>query len=362
MKKLQKNKILLTITLLLIISKSAFSQSPLQSEGGVDTHLYKCDTAILESTAMEDGTGNLSSKRFSAGLSMLHSPYLSIFYVPLKYGLNNNFTISFSLPYLTKTLVYEETHYIKSGYGDTMFGLAGAFQPLSFFSIITTARITLPTGNVNAQDFDYYIPMGYGGYSSSLQQTLSIGRFDTGLITIRLFFSGIGIYYFESEQKADDIEKNTFDKTTSWSAMGGLELGLTENLDIQCKGSYTVVNERKYENNSAPGESLDADDYIKQISIIPFLKYRFLDDISGQAGIIYPLKTAQDDDIEKTYDPKWKAIFAIEKRFGNSTQEIRKDIQLSDDEETESVTRVDYNNVETKKKQQRPKNKKRRRR
>jgi len=49
-----------------------------------------------------------------------------------------------------------------------MLGFAGAFQPFIFFSTITTIRITLPTGNANAQDFDYYVPMGYGGYTASV--------------------------------------------------------------------------------------------------------------------------------------------------------------------------------------------------
>jgi hypothetical protein len=210
----------LTISLLLLCINITYSQSPLLSEGGVDTHLYKCDTVMFESTAMEDGAGTLESREFSAGISMLHSPYLSIFYIPLKYGLNDNFNISFSLPYLTKTLVYNDTHYIKSGYGDTMLGFTGAFEPSSYFMTLTTARLTLPTGNVNAQDFDYYIPMGYGGYTASLQETISIGSFDMSLFTTRLFISGIGIYYFQSEQKIDTVEKNTYEPSFAWGIMG----------------------------------------------------------------------------------------------------------------------------------------------
>lgn len=309
----------LTISFLLASVTIAYAQSPLLSEGGVDTHLYKCDTVMFESTVMEDGSGTPGSREFSAGLSMLHSPYISIFYVPLKYGLNDNYSISFSLPYLTKTLVYNDTHYIKSGYGDTMFGFTGAFQPFEVFSTITTARLTLPTGNVNAQDFDYYIPLGYGGYTASLQETISIGSFDTGLFTTRLFISGIGIYYFQSEQKIDTVEKNTYEPSFAWGVMGGLEFGLTENLDLQLKANYINVNERKYENNTVPGEKIDADDSVKQVNILPFIKYRFLDDIIGQTGIIYPVKTTQDSDITKIYDAKWKFAFGIEKRFSDNS-------------------------------------------
>jgi len=198
-----------------------------------------------------------------------------------------------------------------------MLGFTGAFQPFIFFSTITTARITLPTGNANAQDFDYYIPMGYGGYTASVQETLSIGRFKIGPITARLFISGTGIYYFESEQKIDTVEKNTYEPSYAWAAMGGLEFGITENLDIQVKGNYINVSERKYENNATPDIEIDANDSLTQVNILPFIKYRFLDDISGRAGIIYPVKSNQDSDITKTYDAKWKIAFGIEKRFNN---------------------------------------------
>ncbi len=303
---------------ILFIPQAAFSQSytsPLSSKGGVDTHVYKCDTVMFEATAMEDGSGTLDARTFSAGLSMLHSPYLSILYVPLKYGLNDNFQISFSLPYLTKTLVYNDTHYVRSGYGDTMFGLTGSFELLSLTSS-TTARITLPTGNVNSQDAGFSIPMGYGGYTASLQQSISTDEFDAGFITARLFISGIGIYYFPSEQNPDPATKFNFDKTYAWSALAGIAFGLTENLALEVKGNYINVKERRYK---SAGLWVDANDSVKQINVLPFLKYQFLDEISGQAGIIYPLKTIQDKDLAKTYDGEWKIALGIEKRFSDGS-------------------------------------------
>lgn len=323
MPKLQRidiiSGIFIMFFIILLNIHSAVAQSPLLSEGGVDTHLYKCDTVIFEATALEDGTGTLPGRVFSAGLSMLHSPYLSIFYIPLKYGLNDNFNISFSLPFLTKTLVYNNTHYVKSGYGDTMLGFTGYFQPFDSISSTSALRITFPTGNTNAQDFDYYIPLGYGGYTSSFQETVSIGSFDTGPVSLRLFISGIGIYYFKSNQKIDSVEKNTYDPSYSWGVLAGLDFGITENLDFQIKGNYINVKERKYVNNTVPGVKNNANDSVKQINILPFIKYRFLDDITGEAGIIYPVKTTQDSSLATTYDPKWKLIFAIEKRFGDGT-------------------------------------------
>lgn len=315
----------------LLYSQIAFSQyvSPLESDGGVDTNVYKTDTVMFEATALEDGNGNIESKTFSAGLSMLHSPYLSIFYIPIKYGLSENFQISFSLPFLTKTLVYNDTHYIKSGYGDTMLGFTGVFHPLGFLTSSTTARITLPTGNVNAQDFGYYVPMGYGGYTSSFQECVSIGRINMGIFAIRLFISGIGIYYFESTMQLDATEKDTFDKTYAWAVMGGAEFGLTKNLDVQIKGNYLNMKERRYKSSTAPTQWVDADDEVKQINILPFIKYRFPDNIAGQFGIIYPLKSMQDDSITKTYDAKWKMVFSIEKRFGEEKQLSRSEIEKS---------------------------------
>ena len=61
----------LTISFLLASVTIAYTQSPLLSEGGVDTHLYKCDTVMFESTVMEDGSGTPGSREFSAGLIVL---------------------------------------------------------------------------------------------------------------------------------------------------------------------------------------------------------------------------------------------------------------------------------------------------
>ncbi|HOP62747.1 MAG TPA: hypothetical protein PK358_04905 [Spirochaetota bacterium] len=312
-------KIIICLICSIIISQQfIYSQtypSPLSSEGGVDTHLYKCDTVMFEATALEDGSCKIEERTFYAGLSMLHSPYLSIFYIPLKYDLNNYFRIIFSLPYLTKTLVYNDTHYIKSGYGDTMLGFTGSFSPFNAFTSSTTARMTLPTGNVNAQDFDYYIPMGYGGYITSIQESISTGNFNIGFTNMRLFMSGIYIYYFTSTQKADTSEKFTFDRTYSWSVMGGVELVLTTNLNIQFKTNYIFIPERKYKSSSSQGEWTEADDSIRQINVLPFIKYRFLDDITGQAGLIYPVKTTQDSEVSHSYEPEWKIAWGVEKKF-----------------------------------------------
>lgn len=326
----------LFVFIFLIINHTAFSQyaSPLEADGGVDTHVYKTDTVIFDATVIEDGSGSVDGGTFSTGLSMMHSPYISIFHIPIKYGLSDHFQISFSLPFLTKTLVYNDTHYIKSGYGDTMLGFTAYFEPLDILSGSTTARITLPTGNVNAQDYGYYVPMGYGGYTASLQQAISSGNFSAGPLSVRLFISGIAIYYFESSLQIDASEKDTFDSTYSWAAMGGVEVSITKNLDILVKGNYISFKERRYKSSAAPTVWVDADDEVSQINFLPFIKYRFLDDISGQFGIIYPIKSTQDKDIATTYDAKWKMVFGIEKRFGSdSSSESNSNVIIKKPEE-----------------------------
>jgi len=162
--------------MILLMCRPIFAQtypSPLLSQGGVDTHVYKSDTVLLEATAFEDGDNTMTGRSFNVGLSMLHSPYLSILYVPISYGLNDNFSILMSLPFLTKTIVYQDTHHVKSGYGDTMLGVNFSTGLFDVLTTSTTARITLPTGNVNSQDLNYDIPMGYGAYTLSLQEILS---------------------------------------------------------------------------------------------------------------------------------------------------------------------------------------------
>lgn len=309
----------LFLFIVISFSQNAFPQlSPVSFEGGVDTHLYKSDTVMIEATAIYDDSGYLDGGSLSTGLMMFHSPFLSALYVPVKYGLTDNFSLSFSLPYLTKTLVYNDNHYIKNAYGDIALGLSGSFKPFRYFSGSTTVRGTLPTGNANAQEDGCFIPMGYGGYTGSVQQSFSIGAFDAGFISFRLFVSGIGICYFKSSREIDAVTKNNFEKAYAWSGMGGIDIGLGDSLNIEVKGNYIRLKEREYRVETdppAPSGTITADDSVKQINIIPVIKYRFLDDVSGLAGIIYPLKTTLDSHITKVYDARWKIVMGIEKRF-----------------------------------------------
>jgi len=320
---------LTAIIFILLLSHSAFSQSsPLSSKGGVDTHVYKTDTVIFEATAMDDASPTLSEGVSSVGLSMFHSPYMSTFYIPLKYGLNDIFQISFSLPFITKTYVYNNTHYIKSAYGDTMLGLTAFTDPLDFLSSITTVRLTLPTGDVNAQDGGVYIPMGYGNYTVSLQESVSFDEFHKGFASIRFFLSGLGVYYFKSTTDIDTSTKYSYDKTYIWSLTAGADFGVIENLDLELKLNYIDIKERKYKvesSYSATGGWINADDSVKQFNILPFIKYNFPNEITAQVGIIYPIKTLQDKTLTTTYDAQWKIAMGIEKRFGDSTSDISGD-------------------------------------
>ncbi len=301
------------------ISYSQSFSSPLSSGGGVDTHVYKSDSVLFDAVILDDGSGVLSPRTITSGMSMLHSPYLSMFYIPLKYDFSNRFQIFMTLPYLTKTLVFDNNHYVKSGYGDTMFGITRSFEKIFFFSSKTTARITIPTGNVNAQDFDYFIPMGYGGYTTSLQESLSFNEINAKYTTIRMFIGAIFVYYFTSSQQIDSTSKYTFDNNYSLSLMAGAEFHVTENCDLQFKINYIDIKGRKYKTESSGWNS--AHDSVKQLNLMPFVKYRLMDEVSGKFGIIYPVKTFQDSNLAYTYDPKWKMVMGIEKRFTDVSSE-----------------------------------------
>ncbi|GEM_PF-1919476 len=362
------------IFFLLISAQTGFSQtytSPLTSDGGVDTHLYKSDTILFETSVLEDGSFKVHDRTLDAGLSMLHSAYLSMLYVPLRCSISDNFQILFSLPYLTKTLVSDEIHHAKNGYGDLMTGLTCQLRPFNILSLATTARIAFPTGNANARDENCYIPMGYGGYTSSIQETISTKSFDTGIITIRLFISGAYIYYFKSKHETDETSKLTFDKNYAWTAMGGIELGITDNLAIQIKGNYINLEEMRYKYDESISKWEEADDSIKQVNILPFIKYRFPDDISGQAGAIYSVKTVQDSDLAVSYDPHWKLVLGIQKRFSdsNSTEQSvnnnSSDNSINNETEKKNIEEsnaagTDYNqNIPVKKKKNKRKKRQR---
>lgn len=321
--ELYKSRIRLTaLSLILFFSQPVFPQSsPLIFKGGVDTHVYKTDTVLFEAAVLDDDSPTLTSGSFSTGLTMLHSPYISMFYVPVKYGINDFFQISLSVPYLTKTLVVNDNHYIKNGFGDTSLGLTAFIEPSGFFTASAAARMTIPTGDADSVESGVYIPMGSGGYTASLQQSISIGYFDTGFFRIRFFAHCTGIRYFSSKQEIGTGTEQIFDKSYAWSAAGGIDLGLTDKFNFELKLNYISIKERKYKietDPSSPGEWTDADDSVRQTNIVPLVKYRFFDDLHGRFGFIYPLKTVQDDDLTMTCDPQWKIVVSIEKNFGDN--------------------------------------------
>lgn len=316
-----------SLTIILLLTQSAFPQSsPLTIDGGADTYVYKTDSTIFDSTALDDAGPTLTSGTLSAGVTMMHSPFISILNIPVKYGLNDNFQISLSVPFLTKTLSGTDTHHIRNGFGDTTLGITAFFEPAGFLSSSTTARVTLPTGDADAMESGVYVPMGCGSYTASIQQGVSAGRFNTGIFNIRFFADGVAIYYPVTTQRVDAATKNSYDKTYAWAATGGIDIGLAENLNVEIKGNYISLKERKYKAETypvAPGDWARANDSLKQINLIPVIKYRFPHDVSGLAGIIYPLKTTHNDTAEKIYDPRIKLIMGIEKRFGDTANSNR---------------------------------------
>ncbi len=320
----KSNILTAAVILILFVSQAAFSQSsPLSLKGGVDTSLYKSDTVIMSATAIDDDSNYLNGGELAMGLTMFHSPSLSTVYIPFEYALTDNFYLLFSIPDQTKTSVYNNDHNTIMGFGDIMLGVTGALGPYRYFSSSTTARVTLPTGNVNAQMNGSYIPMGNGGYTASAQESFSIGAFGTDLISFRLFFSGLGVYYFKSSMDIDAVTEYNYDKNYLWSAMGGIDISLAKRFDIECKANYINLKERRYKiktTTAAAGSWIDGNDSIKQINVVPFLRYRFFDDMTGQVGVIYPVKTTQDKDIKPAYDPGWKIVMGIEKRFSDDSR------------------------------------------
>ncbi len=292
-------------------------QSPLVYAGGVESHIYKSDTIILENTVLEDGTPLSQSRRFAAGMSFLYGQYISYFYIPLRYSLSENFEINFSLPYMNKTV----STYEKRGYGDIKLGASASFRLPGLLDSVSALNFTLPTGDEVAQDRGFIIPMGYGGHTISAREAISLKMSD---LPLRLFFAVSGVYYARSTLDVDSSSRYIIDDSYSYAAVIGATCYLA-NFQFQCKVNYLHFPGRKYKyDNSNTGIETswnDLNDSLSTSDLIPGIKYGFPDNIEGSVLAIIPVYEKPDSAISRSGQRGWKIFLNIEKEFSPSAAE-----------------------------------------
>lgn len=307
----------LFIAVFIFIMMSAFTasaqtlESPLIHAGGVESHLYKSDTVMLENTVLEDGTGLPRARSLVAGVSLFYGQLISAFYIPLRYSLTDNFQLHFSLPYLTKNI----STYEKSGYGDIKLGGSAFFRLLHAIDSTTSLNVTLPTGDEVAQDRGFIVPLGYGAHTISMRESLS-GTLNS--IPLRIFLALSGVFYASTTLDVDSSSRYIIDKTYSCAAVLGIAYYLG-NFNLQCKLNYVYFPGRRYKyDNSNTGIQTswsELNDSLQTSDLVPGVKYRFPDRIEGTVLAIIPIYQKTDSTIPDHGRREWKMFLGIEKSF-----------------------------------------------
>ncbi|MCP4134619.1 MAG: hypothetical protein GY754_26835 [bacterium] len=310
--------------LLLANSGTAFSQmvSPLTYQGGPETHLYRYSTVMIENTILDEGGGIEPAGSLTLGLSQLHSQFVKIFYVPVRYSITDNIECSLSLPFISNSLMYQDRFYTKTGLGDLKLGLSWFIEPTSGLSFTTGAKVTIPTGNSSSKSKDFVVATGHGSYTASVLQSaaLSLGGNPPAF---KIFMNGGIVYYGKTDRDHDTLARYNIDASFLFSAMAGVEYAVFDRLFVQAKASFTVNPEGSYQSITRTSDTgvwttsawTDMNDALTTLDVIGVARYTILKRTNFRMMFIYPVYEWQDDDLAKEQKRRWKLFFNLERSF-----------------------------------------------
>lgn len=293
----------------------------LQSEGGAELVVYGSDTVfvdeffgnqgsmdddfVVESTetggsgeSVEAGEETQSTPvGIGLGASALFNKNLQIYSLPLSYKLTKDLKVMLSVPYVIRKLEFEGKTYETSGLGDVAGGIAYRLVNMNRFQAVSTLKATFPTGDAEATDGDFSVPLGLGTYSFYVNQSLS-GFLDKAK-HIKLHAAAGYRYYMDADYTVGDVDTE-MDKGDVYNASAGIGFHfhqLKYPIIADVKFSFFQSNEGQVKYES--GEWLDADDYVQTMDVIPTVRVGLYKNISLMAGAVIPVSSKYDDDAEE---------------------------------------------------------------
>ncbi len=287
--------------------QDSLTTSDLTAKGGPEKVLYKSDTIVLENTVTDEAqfVPPVEEKiNAGGGFSMFYSKNLQIYYLPITYTFMQMFMVSASIPYISRKLESSGSTYSAKGLGDVKLGFSYFKTFGETLNAVSNLKISLPTGDADASDGSFSVPLGNGGYSFSLLQSLS-NQFEL----LRLFGNIGFVYYLQSKYS---VGSYSYKEDRGWVAnmMVGVEYFLLQNLALIGKLNYVYVAEGKIKFNSYPWA--DADDHLQTSDIIPGCKYIILKEIlSVYLSFLIPIYTKHDPDVSGAKKRGWGVNFGI---------------------------------------------------
>jgi len=312
--------------------------SPLQVKGGQQTVLYGSDTVTINNTILTDSTwtavpqtttqpaasgtqqqpagaapqrqAEVVVPTATVGASSFYSDNLKVYAIPMSYQIADRIKLQASIPYVTRKLEYQGKEYTKNGLGDISVGGTYVWGAIGGgVATMTDLSFILPTGDKNATDQDFHVPLGSGSYAFAVTQTFS--KLIEGT-RVRIF-GNVGFRYaLDSDYK---IANDKVDVKTGnlYSALIGGEYYVGQRLSIEIKENYAYSAEGKQQVNGGGWQGRN--DYLQASDFIAALKYRLKGNWAAVLTGIIPVYTKNDPDVSDPDKRKPAMAFTITKLF-----------------------------------------------
>jgi hypothetical protein len=316
--------------------------SPLQVKGGQQTVLYGSDVVTINNTILTDSTwtaapqvtvqpveqpaaagtqqqpaGATSQKQpevvvptATVGASTFYSDNLKVYAIPMSYQVADRIKLQASIPYVDRKLEYQGKEYTKKGLGDISVGGVYVWGTMGKgVATMTELAFILPTGDKNATDQDFHVPLGSGSYAFAVTQTFS--KLIEGT-RVRIF-GNVGFRYaLDSDYKIAN-DKVDIQTGNLYSAVIGGEYYVGQRLSIEIKENYALSTEGKQRTNG--GSWQDSNDYLQASDFIAAVKYRLKGNWAAILTAIVPVYTKSDPDVSDPDKRKAAMAFTITKLF-----------------------------------------------
>ncbi len=278
--------------------------------GGTDQIIYGGDDLVTGRTG-GDGSFEPDTETGNSviGFSMFISEYYQIYSIPVSYKISERFKLTASFPLVRRVVEHEGNEYSKTGLGDVSVGFGWLAFSSKDSESVTNFAVTLPTGDSEAEDGGYAVPLGSGGYSFFLSQNL-IYRLGQSRFSL---LGEAGFRYFA------DAEYKIFNTTeelrrgNQFFAMGGLQYQATEKLKLNGKMKYTYVGEG--ESRLAGQSWKDSDDAVNALDLILSGTYKAYKKYWLELGLVVPVATGYGDGVEDEEDRGVGVTASVYTRF-----------------------------------------------
>ncbi|WP_022850577.1 hypothetical protein [Limisalsivibrio acetivorans] len=293
-------------------------------EGGTDELVYGGDdinTGVIsdqpyfEDDEAQTGDGNTVEvtpqyNRGSIALNTFITPNTQIISVPVSYKLVPRFKLKASFPYVRRTIEDDDgEEYTRSGIGDISAGFSWLSYKTSKTESVTDLMVTLPTGDADGEDSEFAVPVGSGGYSLYVSQKLS-HRVGTSRFTI---LGDVAYrHFFSSDYAIGDTDQER-ERGGQITLSGGTRYKFNDRIRAAARIRYLRVAEGQIKQGDGDWE--DSDDYMAATDLILTVQTRFYKRNWFVAGVVIPVATDYDDDVEDEEGRKWAFLASVSAPF-----------------------------------------------